>query len=138
MLFKFRLRSERELYQRLKKKKFDPETINKAILFLKEKGFINDDYFAEAWVESRIKKPLGLVRLRQELRLKGIDKEIIDRQIGQIKKDYSEQDIVAKIAAERFNKLKGIDPQKAKRRLYAYLVRRGFSLGIVMDVLNQL
>lgn len=138
LLLKFRLRSEKELYQRFKKKKFNEETMNKVLLFLKEKGFINDDYFARAWIESRIKKPLGLQRLRQELKLKGIDKEIIDKQIGEIKRNYCEPDIVLRIAQERFNRLKGIEPQKAKRRLYAWFLRRGFSPHTVIDVLSQL
>jgi regulatory protein len=138
LLLKFRLRSKKEIYQRLKKKKFDLQTIEKTISFLKDKGFIDDDYFAKAWIESRLKKPLGLKRLKQELKLKGIDNQIIERQIQQIKKNYSEEDVVLEIACKKMEKLKGVEPQKAKRRLFSYLLRRGFSSDIVMDVLNQL
>jgi len=138
LLLKFRPRSEKEIYQRLKKKKFDDRIIKETIAFLKDKDFINDNYFAKAWVESRLKRPLGLRRIKQELRIKGIGKEIIDSQIDEIKKNYSEEDIVAEIARERFNRLKNIEPEKAKRRLYAYLLRRGFSPEIVIDVINKL
>lgn len=138
LLLKFRLRSEKELCARLKKKKFDTGIIQETISFLKDKGFIDDNYFAQAWIESRLKRPLGLRRLRQELRLKGIDKEIIDDQIAKIKKNYSEEDVVLKIIRERIPKLKGLEPQKAKRRLYSYLLRRGFAPEIVIDAMNQL
>ena len=138
LLLKFRPRSEKEIYQRLKKKKFDDRIIKETIAFLKDKDFINDNYFAKAWVESRLKRPLGLRRIKQELRIKGIGKEIIDSQIDEIKKNYSEEDIVAEIARERFNRLKNIEPEKAKRRLYAYLLRRGFSPDIVVEIVNQL
>jgi len=107
------------------------------ISFLKDKGFIDDDYFAKTWIESRIKKPLGIRRLKAELGIKGINKAIIDTQINEIKKSYPEEDIVRGIAKDRLNKLKGIDPQKAKRRVYAYLLRRGFSPEVVIDVLTQ-
>jgi len=137
-LLKFRPRSEKEIYQRLKKKKFDDRIIKETIAFLKDKDFINDNYFAKAWLESRLKRPLGLRRIKEELRIKGIGKEIIDSQIDQIKKNYSEEDIVAEIAKVRFNRLKNIEPQKAKRRLYAYLLRRGFSPDVVIEVVNQL
>ncbi len=138
LLLKFRLRSENELRQRLKKKKFDADIIEMTLLFLKDKGFIDDNYFAKTWIESRIKKPLGIRRLKAELSIKGINKAIIDTQIDEIKKSYSEEDIVGGIAKDRLNKLKGIDPQKAKKRVYAYLLRRGFSPEVVIDIINQL
>lgn len=136
LLLKFRLRSEREIYARLKKKKFDEEIIKQTVSFLKNKGFIDDSVFAKAWIESRLKKPLGLRRIRQELNLKGVDKEIIDSQISEVKKDYPEEELVKKIAQERLKKLKGIEPRSAKRRVYTYLLRRGFSPETIINALN--
>ncbi|MDP3731930.1 MAG: regulatory protein RecX [Candidatus Omnitrophota bacterium] len=138
LLLKFRLRSENEIRQRLKKKKFDADIIESTLSFLKDKRFIDDNYFAKAWIESRIKKPLGIRRLKAELSIKGINKAIIDTQLNEIKKSYSEEDIVAGIAKDRLNKLENIDPQKAKRRVYAYLLRRGFSAETVIDVLSRI
>ncbi|MDP2755007.1 MAG: regulatory protein RecX, partial [Nitrospirota bacterium] len=91
LLLKFRLRSEKEITQRLKGKKFDEQVIKETIEFLKERKFIDDQAFAKAWIESRIRKPLGLRRLRQELSLKGIDMKIIDAELEEVKKDYIEQ-----------------------------------------------
>ena len=138
LLLKFRPRSEKEISERLKIKKFDTEVIRKTILFLKEKSFLNDSYFAKVWLESRIKKPLGLKKLRLELRQKGVDKEIIDSQIEEISKGYCEKDIVLKLARVRLNSLKRIEPQKKKNRLYGYLMRRGFLPEQIIDVVNQL
>ena len=138
LLLKFRQRSENEIRQRLKKKKFNSEIIESTVSFLKDKGFIDDNYFAKTWIESRIKKPLGIRRLKAELSIKGINKEIIDTQINEIQKSYAEEDIVGGIARGRLNKLKGIDPQKAKQRVYAYLLRRGFSPQVVIGCLNQI
>ena len=138
LLLKFRPRSEKEIRLRLKKKKFDQRIIEETISFLKDKDFINDNYFAKAWIESRLKRPLGLRKIKEELRVKGIDKEIIDSQIEEIKKNYSEEDIVTEIARGKFNRLKNIEPQKAKRRVFSYLMRRGFSPEIVIEVVNQL
>ncbi|MFA4989894.1 MAG: regulatory protein RecX [Candidatus Omnitrophota bacterium] len=136
-LLKFRLRSENELAGRLKLKKIPAETIKEVISFLKEKRFIDDDLFAKAWINSRLKRPLGLRRIKQELRQKGVDKEIIAAQTAKIK-DYSEIETVLDLAKARLSRLKGIDRVSAKRRLYAFLLRRGFSPEIVMDTLNQL
>lgn len=137
LLLKFRQRSEKELYFRLAKKKFCPEVIKEALDFLKGKGFVDDYIFAKLWSESRLKKPYGLIRLKQELKIKGIDNKIIDGIVSEIKEKYCEKDVVACLADERFKKLKGIDPVKAKRRIWAYLLRRGFSPEIVLDIINQ-
>lgn len=137
LLLKFRLRSEHELLERLKNKKFDQETSEKAVSFLKEKGFIDDKAFAKIWIQSRLKKPLGLRRLTQELRVKGINKEIIENQIENIKHNYSEEEVIGEIVKKKLSKTKNIDPQKAKERIYGYLLRRGFSPDVVIDVLSQ-
>ena len=136
-LLKFRLRSENELAQRLKLKKFPEEAIKEVISFLKEKKFIDDNVFAKAWINSRLRKPLGLRRIKQELRQKGVDKEIIEEQSSGVK-DYSEAETVLDLAKRRLNILKGTDQVIAKRRIYAFLLRRGFSPEIVIDTLNQL
>ena len=138
LLLKFRPRSEKEIYQRLKNKKFNEEIIKNTVAFLKDKEFIDDNYFAKDWIQSRIKRPLGLGRLRAELKVKGVDKEIIDSQIEEIKKDYAEEDIVKAIAKAKISKLKGIEPLKAKRRILDYLLRRGFSAEIAFDVVGQI
>lgn len=137
LLLKFRLRSEKEIYERLKKKKIPEEIIRETLAFLKEKKFIDDNLFAQAWIASRLKKPLGLGRIKEELRIKGIAQEIIDSQLSEIKDGYCEEEIVAAIARQRFAKLKNIDPQKAKRRVYAWFLRRGFSADAVIEAINQ-
>ncbi len=138
LLLKFRPRSEQELTRRLKQKKFSPEIIKSTVSFLKEKGFLDDVSFAKAWIESRIRKPIGFRRLNAELKLKGVNQEIIDSQIQKIKENYSENETVLRIAREKFAKLKNAEPDKVKTRIYAYLLRRGFSPDAVMDAINQL
>lgn len=138
LLLKYRLRSEEEIYRRLKKKKFDEEIIKETIAYLKDRGFLNDRIFARTWIESRLSKPLGLTRIKQELKSKGIDVEIINEQFKAIKNNYAEEDIVLKIAKERIKRFKEIDRRKAKRRVFAYLLRRGFSADVVIDAINRL
>ncbi|MCM8790002.1 MAG: recombination regulator RecX [Candidatus Omnitrophica bacterium] len=138
LLLKYRLRSENEIYQRLKKKNFPEAVIKKTISFLKEKGFIDDELFAKSWINSRLKKSLGLKRIRSELKLKGLDSGLIEESISKAKENYSQEQAAAEIAQKRVLKLKGIEPKKARQRLYAYLLRRGFSPDIIIDVMNNL
>lgn len=138
LLLKFRPRSEYEITQRLKRKKFDDKVIKEVVSFLKEKSFIDDNYFARAWIDSRLKRPLGLRRIRNELKIKGIADGVIDSQIREAKSDYSEKDIVVNLLRDKLERLKGIEPEKAKRRIYAFLIRRGFSPDVIIEALTKL
>lgn len=137
LLLKFRQRSRKELYQRLKNKKFNPETIEKTLDFLQEKGFVDDGAFAREWVNSGLKRPLGLHRIRQELNLKGVDQDIIAAVFAEAKKDYREDEVISKIAKKMAAKLKGAGPKKIKQRLYAYLLRRGFSADAIVEAIQR-
>jgi len=138
LLLKFRLRSEAELLERLKLKGFSEELSQSTVNFLKDKEFIDDRVFARGWVASRLKRPFGLRRIKQELAAKGLNKEIIEGSLAQAKEGYNESQIVSELARQRFSRQKGIEPQKAKMRVYAYLLRRGFSPDTVSDIIKQL
>ena len=139
LLLKFRLRSEKELADRMLRKKFSAGLVKDTVAFLREKRFIDDRMFAKAWVSSRLGKPMGVRRLRQELRLKGIDKKFIDEAIeDQSRQGYVEAATVRDIVESRLARLKGLDPKIIKTRLYAYLVRRGYSADVIIDELSRI
>ncbi|MBN2830725.1 MAG: regulatory protein RecX [Candidatus Omnitrophica bacterium] len=137
-LLKYRALSEKELIQRLKRKKFPEEEIKKVISFLKERGFIDDIAFAKVWVSCRLSRSFGLNRITQELKLKGINREVLEERIAQVKKDYCESKVIEQLARDRLSRLKNIEPVKARNRTYAYLIRRGFSPEGVSDTLNKI
>lgn len=138
LLLKFRLRSEYEIASRLKRKKFEDRVIKETVDFLKEKDFLNDDLFAKAWIEFRLKKPLGLRRIKEELRIKGVSRDIIDSHIQELRDLYPEEDAILRLARQRLARLKDKDPFKAKRNVFAFLLRRGFSADTISEVLNKL
>jgi len=138
LLLKFRLRSEAELKARLKQKGFSEELSRDTVNFLKDKEFIDDRVFAKGWVAARLKRPFGIRRIKQELIAKGLNQGIIEDALVQAKKGYSEDQIVSQLAQERFLRLRNVEPQKAKARLYAYLLRRGFSPDVVSEIIKQL
>lgn len=138
LLLKFRPRSEQEIYNRLKQKEFDEEIIQAASASLKAGGFINDNYFAQLWIAARLKKPYGLRRIKQELKLKGVSDSVIESNISKIKSSYSEEDAVIQTVKAQLSKFAGGEPDKLKKRLYGYLLRRGFSPETVIEVISEL
>jgi regulatory protein len=138
LLLKFRPRSEYELHQRLKRKGYPEPVIKEALPFLKEKGLIDDLEFARIWVSSRIKKPLGIRRIKQELKLKGVEEDLIEQAIESLGDKYSEEETIKELLCSRWKKLKHVEPHKAKRRLFLYLLRRGFSSDMIQEAISQI
>ena len=137
-LLKVRPRSEYELRSRLKLKGFEKSTVDSAVAELYRIGLLDDLAFARLWVESRIKRPLGLNRLSYELKLKGIDKGIIQQVVGEYDSPLKEEQVVRELLEKRLKKLSGLDKNKVKGRLWSFFLRKGFSKQIVYDVLNEL
>jgi regulatory protein len=137
-LLKYRTRSYKELQERLKAKKFSPDVISQVIDYFDKLGLINDQVFALTWLNSRLGKPLGLRRIFFELKQKGISNEIIEEVQNKIKDNYNEYEVVQRLARDKIDKLKCLDQNKAKRRIYNFLIRRGFSVDIINDVINRL
>ncbi|OGX24235.1 MAG: hypothetical protein A3J51_01550 [Omnitrophica WOR_2 bacterium RIFCSPHIGHO2_02_FULL_45_21] len=138
-LIKGRLRSEEEIRQKLNLKKYAPPVIAKTVSYFKGLDYINDLEFARRWVNSRLRKPLGLKAIAIELKQKGVSKEIIDELIEQKKRVVDERRVVQELAEEYFDKLRGKKerPEKLKAKLYGYLLRRGFSTEVISDAINR-
>lgn len=138
-LLKFRPRSEKEIRERLKRKSFSEEIVAQAVEHLKKLNYINDKEFSLAWANSRITKNLGLRRIYFELKQKGIEKTIIDETLSAIKEKYRESQVIDYISKEKFEKMiVKTDPLKAKQRIYAFLLRRGFAPDKVSEALDKL
>jgi regulatory protein len=136
LLLKFRPRSEKEISERLKKKGFSEEAVRQTVAFLVEKRFLDDAAFSKAWIGSRITRGMGLKRIAQELKVKGVSQEVIQAQFESLQGSYDETAAIGRICQERIGRLKGMPWPTVKRRVYAYLMRRGFSAQRAQDALN--
>ncbi len=137
-LLRFRLRSEKELREKLKAKKFPATVIGQTIEHFKDLELIDDHRFARQWTSSRLKRPFGINRIRLELREKGIHSAIIEKAIEETAENYEELDIVTELAQRRASKYKNCDPAKIKQRVYGYLLRRGFSISSINKAIKAL
>ncbi|MFA5146373.1 MAG: regulatory protein RecX [Candidatus Omnitrophota bacterium] len=138
-LLRVRPRSEAELRGRLKEKGYDGVTIDGAVEDLRTKGYVDDEKFARFWVESRMHlNPVGDVVLKHELRRKGISDAVIDAALETKAKAYNEYEIALSMARDRFERLKKLDRRKATKRLYDFMLRRGFAYETVRRVIEEL
>jgi regulatory protein len=137
-----RSRSVSEVRRRLGGSGYRADLVEGAITRMTELGMLDDEAFARAWVESRDRaRPRGERAIREELRLKGIDRETIDRVLG------DRRDLAADLAAATGESTGGgpdraaadrlleknaralariADPRQRRQRAYALLARHGF------------
>lgn len=131
----FRNRSVKELQTFLLGKGYDSQVVFRTLTRLEEVGLLDDRAFAKAWVEGRAKtKGMGGRLLEQELRQKGVKKEIIREAVEGL---GDEEERALSLARARAERLKGLDNETAKRRLAGFLRRRGFSSDVVYEIVRN-
>lgn len=129
-----RSRSVVEVRRRLTGAGYQPALVEGAIDRLLELGMLDDEAFARAWVASRDRaRPRGERALRDELRQKGIEREVVDRVLeeraspdGEI---HASPDLEAAHRLLRRNERslsRVADPRVRRQRAYALLARNGF------------
>ncbi len=124
-LLAHRARSEREIRDRLRRRDFDTVVIDRVILRLREHRYLDDAEFARAWIENRTThRPRGDRALRQELRRKGVDNQVIDTALDVA--DLDQAAMALEAARRKAPSLAGLDPRVRQRRLIGFLQRRGF------------
>ncbi len=98
--------------------------------------YVDDEAFARYWIEQReTNRPRGRQLLAQELRLKGVDREVIREAIAEAGVD--EQAAARQLAEAKLPRYRQLDPQVRWRRLGAYLMRKGFRYETVRAVLQD-
>ena len=84
-LLTYRPRSRAELVTKLQEKDFDEAVVEAVLVDLARLGYVNDRQFAEQWASGRVRlRGFGRRRIEQELRTKGIDRDVIGEALGQV------------------------------------------------------
>jgi len=132
----YRARSVREVRENLHKHEIPEAVIELTINRLQETGLLNDQEFAQAWVENRNTfRPRSRRALALELRRKGLDDDVIQQTLEQTVDETS----LARDAARKYlRKVHGLDWPDFRNKLGGFLGRRGFSYDVVAPVLREL
>lgn len=131
----YRPRSEREVRDRLRQKGYPPAAIDAAVEKLQGWRYLDDADFARRWVENReTHQPRGRRLLEQELRRKGIDREVARETVDGAEID--ERAAALELARDRLRRLAGEDPATVRKRLADFLARRGFGWDVVRPTLD--
>lgn len=134
----FRPRSREEVRRYLKGKAVEPEVIEAVMQRLDRLELINDHDFAAFWIENREQfSPRGAQALKNELRMKGVKRDVIDELVS----DGQDEDLAMQAARKKALSLiqqPSIDYTTFYRRLGSFLQRRGFDYEITSRTVKTL
>ena len=118
----------------LQRKAFDEETIEQVLAYLNGLELLDDVAFAQYWIEQRETfRPRSRYALGQELRQKGISREIVAAALEEV-----DETAAARRAAEKqANRWAGLPEDVFKEKMAGFLQRRGFSYDIIREILEE-
>lgn len=132
-----RARTRSELAEKLRKRNVPQDIATRLLDRFEEVGLIDDAAFAEDWIAQR-QSTRGLAKraLALELKRKGLDDEIAQSALGEIDPD-AEDEAAREQVRRKLRSMRGVEPDRATRRLVGMLARKGHSPGVAYRIVRE-
>jgi regulatory protein len=128
--------SSREMHDYLIGRDFDQGAVDDEIERLESVGLLDDVALGETLVRTlRERKGLGRSGVTAELRRRNLDQTAIEIALAELDDDELER--ATEIAHKRASQLRSYDAETAKRRLGAFLMRKGYSGSVVSTAVQR-
>lgn len=122
-----RAHGERELARKLERKGHEAPAIVAAIDRLRRLDLVDDLAFARAYIAAKTDRGRGPVRLRHDLMSLCASREIAEQAVGEMSRNGDDPlERPRALLAKRVRQLTGLSPEARRRRLTAFLGRRGY------------
>ncbi len=130
----YRVRTETEIRRNLKKHDTPESVIEEVLERLRRNNLVDDLHFASAWVENRSEfRPRGRRALQSELRQKGVDQEVIEEALQSL----DEGELAYRAAKKNARKYLRFEWPEFRKKLLAFLARRGFNYGVAAPIVER-
>jgi len=135
----YKPRSINELRRKLWTKKISDAMIDITIEKMKNYGYLDDEKYARDWIEERIRtRGFSSSKIKSELFLKGISKEIIENNLTEIYTPELEIKTAKRIAKKQIRKYKALDKKVIRRRIINFLLRKGYNYSVIESILPEI
>ncbi len=125
--------SRRELKQKLSRKDFPPDEIESVLDALEQDRLLDDGRFAEAYVHARVNRGFGPVRIRHELRERGVREALAEQALARWRDDWIT--LAQQQQQKRFGAM--ADSYAERARQARFLQHRGFTSEQIWQVLGD-
>jgi regulatory protein len=135
-LLGYRGRSEKELRERLDRKGFRQDIIDRTLLQLKETGLIDDRAFALNLKRQAFeRKLLGYEGAKSFMMKRGLSRPVVESAL-----DYDEEAELKNaetFLSRKMASMKNFQEREKKRKLWNLLARRGYSSGVIRKAMRD-
>jgi regulatory protein len=132
-LLRVRPRTEGELRCKLHTKGLDEAALERVLESLKASGAVDDKVFTRLWTEEKVGRRVGRRRILAELRAKQVDPGTARDGVAQVYEAADELENARQAAVGRLARLASISAEAKRRRIYDFLVRRGFDSDVARE-----
>jgi regulatory protein len=131
--------SEAEMRRALTRNGFAPGVVDETLARLRSEKYLDDQGLAGRFARSRVAHHgLGRNRVRQALRARGVSRAIIEKGVAEALRDVSETDALEDLARRYWRQHGRDEPLQRIRKLWAFLLRRGFPAELARERLAVL
>lgn len=128
---------EKDILDKLKKWNYNGDPLY-IIGVLKKDNFLNEERFVGAFINDKIKySKWGKKKVSYELKMRGIDTNLIENGLGKIPEDAYSQ-IVEDSLLKKNRSIKETDPFKREKKLLSFGYQRGFEFDIMDSIINKI
>lgn len=125
-------KSENDIIKKLKLSFYPEEAIKEAIEKAKKFGYINDERYADRYINT-YKDKYSKMKIKYKLMEKGINKEIIDNALESLEVD--EEPMIKKLLDKK-HYFENEEPDK-KQKIIVSIMRQGFKYQKIKDVIKD-
>lgn len=127
------VKSRKEAEIKLYGKGFHKPSVDYAVGKAEEYGLIDDAKYAKMYASSKLKTH-GALKIRYELKMKGIEQRHIDAALP-VEETADAEYKAALLAAEKYIRTKNGEP--AKDKMFAFLAGKGFDFDLIKRVIKE-
>ena len=131
----------RALHRKLIQKQYSAADADDAIRRLVDNGLLNDAKYAEQYARSKmLSTGTSKRRVQQDLYRKGITGDLATNAIANVleSEEIDPAVVIERVAQKKLAQLGALEPLVLRRRLFAFLARRGYDVDEIKRVVSQL
>ena len=126
--------SQQELHRKLVNKGFESTDIKPALATLAKQGLLSDERFTEAFINSRLKRGSGPIKIAMELQQRGISDELVAQYLDERDTQWAESAVAVRL--KRFGAALPKDFTERARQM-RFLQYRGFTMQQIQHAVGE-
>jgi len=130
-----RAHSRAELLRKLRQRGVSAGVAGEAVDRAATQGYVDDAEYARMYARQGCERGLAPLRVRQELARRGVEPHHVEAAVHEVFAEVDLLDLAVALARKRARRLTG-DRQSQRRRLAAYLERRGYPAHVTLEAVD--